>query len=189
MTDDPDREGSGSDEGDSPQPHGGQPRHDASQPAPAPTVGRVRAWIVSWIAMNVVWQVLVASLDFWETLAGLVAAAFAATAVEAVREQNFVEFRPEWSFFQPMLSAVWRTFAETPLVLALVWRRFVRREHVAGRFYTVPLELPDDRGRAAAKRSLFTIGHSISPNAYVVGYDEPTKVALMHEMIPRRRRE
>jgi hypothetical protein len=147
-------------------------------------VRRARSWLAWFGVLNVLWLVLISAFDTAETVLGIFASALGATAAQAVLEQRLVAFRPRarWWLAAGRLPA--RTVVETGLVFGALWRR-LRGERVEGRFRAVPFPVSDDPARASAARFVRTLGESIAPNRYVVGFDEETQTLLIHELVAR----
>jgi hypothetical protein len=88
---------------------------------------RVLAWLAWFAALNLLWLLLISAWVVEEEILGVFAAALAATAAEAVREQGVAGFRPRarWLRRAPVLP--WAALRESSLVLGALAR------HVSGR--------------------------------------------------------
>jgi multisubunit Na+/H+ antiporter MnhE subunit len=155
-------------------------------PAPGPAVagGRVAPprsvvrRLVSFALLVLMWFGLSASASAGELIAAFAVAA-AATLGHAQLSSSRGGARVRW---------VWRALREWPrriisdarIVLAAV----SRAPRHAGGFRIIPL---DANSPAALAWSI--VGTSISPNAYVVGYDRAARGMLVHELVPGQRRD
>jgi hypothetical protein len=144
--------------------------------------GRVTAWLAWFVVLNLLWLLLISAWIWEEAILGLFAAAVAATAAEAVREQGVAGFRlrPRWLRQASVLP--WRALRESGLVLAALARQVMGRGRVQGRFRLVSVQLPADPDEQAAKRALLTAGESFAPNSYVLTIDARRGLMLKHEL-------
>ena len=148
------------------------------------TRGRVVGWL-SWFAvLNLLWLLLISAWVPEEEMLGLLAAALAATAAEAVREQPMAGFRirARWLWRAGVLP--WRALRESGLVLSALARQLTGRGVARGSFRLVPVTLPADPREQATRRALLTAGESFSPNSYVLTIDTRKRVLLKHELVP-----
>jgi hypothetical protein len=146
--------------------------------------GRVRGWLGWFAALNVLWLVFISAWVLEEAILGLFAAAVAATAAEAVREQGLAGFRPRARWLWPARVLPWRAVRESGLVLVALARHLTGRATVRGSFRVVPVALPEDRHEQAAKRALLTAGESFGANSYVLYIDNREGLMLIHELVP-----
>jgi multisubunit Na+/H+ antiporter MnhE subunit len=144
---------------------------------------RVVGWLAWFVVLSALWLVFISAWVLAEEVLGVFAAAVAATAAQAVREQGLAGFRvrPRWLWHARVLP--WRAVRETGIVLTALARRVTGRAPVRGRFRVVPVTLPHDAREEAAKRALLTIGESFAPNTYVVSIDDKAKLMLTHELV------
>jgi hypothetical protein len=154
---------------------GGSERHDVR--------GRVVGWLGWFAVLNLLWLVFISAWVLEEAILGLFAAAVAATAAEAVREQGVAGFRPRIRWLWRARVLPWRAVRESGLVLAALARQVTNRAPVRGRFRVVPVALPDDPHEQAAKRALLTVGESFAPNSYVLTIDNRKGLMLTHELV------
>jgi hypothetical protein len=154
---------------------GGSERHDVR--------GRVVGWLGWFAVLNLLWLVFISAWVLEEAIIGLFAAAVAATAAEAVREQGVAGFRPRIRWLWRARVLPWRAVRESGLVLAALARQVRNRAPVRGRFRVVPVALPDDPHEQAAKRALLTVGESFAPNSDVLTIDNRKGLMLTHELV------
>jgi hypothetical protein len=146
--------------------------------------GRVIGWLAWFAVLNLLWLVLISAWVLEEAILGLFAAAVAATAAEAVREQGLAGFRPRARWLWRARVLPWRAVRESGVVLVALARDLTGRAPVRGRFRLVPVALPDDPDEQAAKRALLTVGESFAPNSYVLTIDNRKGLMLTHELVP-----
>ena len=145
--------------------------------------GRVIAWLAWFAGLNLLWLLLISAWVTEEAILGLFAAAVAATAAEAVREQGVAGFRPRARWLRRALPLPWRGLRESALVLTALMRQVTGRGPVRGSFRLVPVRLPDDPNEQTAKRALLTAGESFAPNSYVLAIDNRKRLMLKHELL------
>jgi Na+/H+ ion antiporter subunit len=119
-----------------------------------------------------------------EIVAGVAAAAVAATAVEVIRRRGVVRFRPDPRWLGRAAGLPWQTLAEFGRLMAALWRALVLRRRVVGRFSEVPFRVGGNDSRSAARRAVFTAGASFAPNTYVVDFDRGKGTVLVHQLLP-----
>jgi hypothetical protein len=100
---------------------------------------RLAHWFTGWIALVLLWQLFVNTFALPEVLAGLVAAAIAATAAEVVRGQGLIHFRPRLRWLVRARRLPLAVIVDCRVVMGVLWRRLVRREPVKGVFTASPL--------------------------------------------------
>ncbi len=143
--------------------------------------------LASGTALAGLWLLIVGTKALLEVYAGLIAAAIAAVALEAVRRQGLLRFRPElrWVARAAAIPA-WAVFDFGVVMLALA-RSLTRRRLVEGTFLAVPFPAGDERARYAFRRALATAAGTINPNAIVVDIDRERSLALLHTIDTRRK--
>lgn len=122
---------------------------------------RVTAWLAWFAVLNVLWLVFISAWVLEEAILGLFAAAVAATAAEAVREQGLAGFRPRARWLWRARVLPWRAVRESGLVLVALAGLLTGRNRFRGRFRVVPVALPDEPHVQAAKRALLTAGEVV----------------------------
>jgi multisubunit Na+/H+ antiporter MnhE subunit len=144
----------------------------------------VRAWIGWFVALNLLWLLLVSSFVVAEQVLGLAASAVAATAAVAVGRQRLIRFRPRLRWLYAYRRLPLRAVSETWLVLGALLRQLAGGRPARGRFFTVPVSLPEDPDQSATKRALLTAGESFPPNSYVLEIDTKQGLMLVHRLVP-----
>jgi hypothetical protein len=144
---------------------------------------RIKGWLAWFVALNVLWLVLISAWVVEEEILGLFAAAIGATAAEAVREQRLTGFRMRARWLLKARELPWRTVRESALVLRALLGQATGRAPVQGSFRVVEVTLPDDHDEQVAKRALLTVGEGFAPNSYVLAIDNRRGVMLTHELV------
>lgn len=145
--------------------------------------GRLAHWFAWWIALVLLWQLFVNTFAMPEVLAGLGAAAIAATAAEIVREQGLIHFRPQLRWLVRARKLPLAVIVDCGVVMGALWRRVGRREPVKGAFTAFPFVSGGDDAEAAARRALYVLAISLTPNTFVIGIDRENDVMLVHQLV------
>jgi hypothetical protein len=144
-------------------------------------VSTIGFWALWWLVLFGIWEAMVGTGESTETVAGAVAAAFAALLAEAVRRQGLFAVRVErrallWIGLVPLRIVSGFAAVSWVLLERLAGKR------VQGRYRAVPFPAgradPDSRGR----RVLATLVGSVGPNTIVVDLDCERGLALRHEL-------
>jgi multisubunit Na+/H+ antiporter MnhE subunit len=146
----------------------------------------VSAWLIVWGACFALWVLLTSTVDRTELLTGAVAAAIAASAFEVMREHGAPRARPRWSWLKPAPLIPLLVVRDTLTVFTELVRQLRGGRRRPGRLHAVALpDIGDDAERKA--RHLFvTIGVSLSPNTYVIGFEPDRNEMLVHQLVPTR---
>jgi hypothetical protein len=131
------------------------------------------------------WMLLVFKTEPAEIVAGAVAAAFAATGAELVRYRGYAPFSPDLRWWRVLLRVPGEVVADTWRMLRLLILHFARGEPVGGRFRIVHFgSCAGDDPRSQARRVVATWLGAISPNTYILGFDEQKDAAVLHQLVP-----
>jgi len=144
---------------------------------------RLTHWFAWWAALVLLWQLFVNTFATPEVLVGLVAAAIAATAAEIVRGQGLVHFRPRARWLLRARKLPLAVIIDCRVVMGALWRRLARLEPVTGAFTAVPFSSGGDDAEAAARRALYVMAISLTPNTFVIGIDRENDVMLVHQLV------
>lgn len=140
----------------------------------------VRSFLGWWVALTVLWWLLVFKTETAELVAGVIAGAVSAFALELVRVRGSTRFafRPAWIC---CLAGVPRE------VLVETWwlvRVLARGEPIEGSIRCVPYAGARDRSpEGAGRRALAKWRGSVAPNTLVIGFAEQADVALVHQLV------
>jgi multisubunit Na+/H+ antiporter MnhE subunit len=139
------------------------------------------AWWGTFVGL---WLLLVGEITGSEGLAGMVAAALAATALQVVRARGPARSlpRPRCWLGVPRLSGL--VLRDSGRLMVELWRSLSARRPARGVFVTMPLRAEDGEGCAAWRAVLIT-ALSLAPNTYVVGVDADAHTALVHRLVLR----
>jgi multisubunit Na+/H+ antiporter MnhE subunit len=141
-------------------------------------------WLAAWVLLFALWMLLAGTLALSEILVGMAAAAVAATAVEAVRRQGLVRFRPDPRWLLRAWRLPWRTVREFVSLSVALGRSLTARRRVSGRFVALPFRVGGNDSRSSARRAVLTFGASFAPNTYVVDFDRSEQRMLVHQLLP-----
>jgi multisubunit Na+/H+ antiporter MnhE subunit len=147
--------------------------------------GRRWLWraLAVWAGLFGLWMLLAGSVAASEIVVGLLAAAIAAAAVEVVRRQGLVRFRPDPRWLLRVRFIPWRTVREFAMVTGALGRSLLGRR-VVGRFIAVDAPVRGSDGRSVARRALMAVGASVAPNSYVVDFDRQGGRIIVHQLVP-----
>ncbi len=113
----------------------------------------------------------------------MLAAAVAAIAATAVRQQCGIRYavKPRW--LAHFLTLPWKVLSDCFVVLAAIcWRPFFARG--SGRSSEWEFNPGNDQAESKARRALVTAAVSLAPNTFVVGIDRENHRLLVHELVP-----
>jgi multisubunit Na+/H+ antiporter MnhE subunit len=145
---------------------------------------RVGFWVAWYVPLVVLWLAFVDTFARQEVIAGLVAAAVAATAAELVRSQELVRFRLDPRWLRGLPGLPWQVLRDTWLLTVALWRHCTGHP-VRGVFRVVPFPSEADDNRSAARRALVTVLASVAPNTVVVGVGGDEGELLVHQLVPQ----
>jgi hypothetical protein len=114
---------------------------------------------------------------------GLAAATIATVALEVVRAQRLLNFRPERATFFRALGSL----ADVPYDFGVVtWeliRALARRKRVAGAYAEVSFSAGEPgRAQHAWRRAISIVAGTVGPNTIVVNIDAEQNTALVHSL-------
>ena len=142
-------------------------------------------WLGWWALCLGLWMLLVFKTELAEVVAGAVAAAFGATAVELVLARGYAPFSGSMRWARALLRLPREVTVDTWLLTRALWRQLARREPIQGRFRVVHLPgTSGDDPRSEARRAAVKWLGSVSPNAYVIGVDEGRELVLIRQLAP-----
>jgi hypothetical protein len=142
-------------------------------------------WLGWWATCFGLWMLLVFKTELAEVALGAVAAALAATGAELVRSHGYTPFLPELRWWRRLLRLPREVTVDMWLMTRALARHALGREQIDGRFRIVHFEGgASGDPRAEARRAAAKWLGCVSPNTYVVGFDERSKVAVVHQLVP-----
>lgn len=146
----------------------------------------VIAWLITWAASMVLWLWLTATKNVSEAIAGAGAATIAATVFEVVREKEAPRFRPRlgWLKRAPLVPVL--VLRDTVVVFVELTRQLRGGRRGRGCLHVLSLPEAHDEAEASAFHLLATVGISVTPNTYVIGFDHERREVLVHQLRPAR---
>jgi hypothetical protein len=141
---------------------------------------RIAAWLAWFACLFVLWLGLVGTVQQTELLAGLFAAAIAASSAEVVRSLGLFDFRVEWRWLRQLWKPLVRVVPEFLLVLLVLFRP--RR----GQLRTLDFPVGGQRAVDAGRRAFAVLAGSLAPNRLVIDVDPEAGGALVHDLVPER---
>jgi hypothetical protein len=164
---------------------GGSPLRRRQERALETPLERLVFGLVWWAIGLGLWMLLVFKTEPAEIVAGALAAALAATGAELVRARGYAPFSPDPRWWRTLLPLPRAVVVDTWLMLRLLLRHFARGEPVEGRFRIVHFEACAGRDpRRQARRAVATWLGGLSPNTYVLGFDEGRDAVVLHQLVP-----
>ena len=140
---------------------------------------RVAAWLAWFGGLLILWLLLVGTIAHTEVIAGLGAAAVAATAAEVVRSLGLLDFRVERKWLARTPRQLLRAVPDFFLVLGTIVRP--RR----GTFRTIPFPTGGERAVDHGRRAWAGLAGSLAPNRLVVDVDPEAGEGLVHDLVRR----
>ena len=163
-------------------PLAGEPRERRYR---TPVVRRAGSWLVWWVLMMSLWVMIDDSINTDELLAGAGTAALAAFFAEVVTYQAAARFRMRIDWVVPALRLPGQVMQDMVTVYVALWRRLVHGEQPPSAFEEVPTPFGDDSPEGVTRRVLLIGGHSLAPNAFVLGIDKDTDLMVVHRLVSR----
>jgi hypothetical protein len=136
------------------------------------------AWLAWFGGLFVLWLMFVGTVAQVELIAGLCAAAIAATAAEVVRSQGLLNFRVEARWLARGARQLLSVVPDFFVVLAAIARR------PRGTFRTFEFPAGGRRAVDNGRRAWAALTGSLAPNRLVVDVDPETGEALVHDLVP-----
>ena len=144
-----------------------------------PAVARFVIWTC---ALEILWLMLVGTIQSTELVAGAIASAVAALFVEALRRLDLLEFSPSLRIVARAWSIPQQVVFDFALVGWVLVRSLARGRRVRGEF--VRIEYPMEPGRTGRfQRALAATLENETANGIVVDLDDGT--ALLHSLDTR----
>jgi hypothetical protein len=166
----------------------GDPRRRGRMKAPPRTPRqRIVYWLGWWAFSFALWMVLVFKTELAEIVAGAVAAAFSATAVEAVRSRGRVPFAPDPKWVLSLWRLPPQVVVDCWLLTKALWRRIAHGVPIEGGFRVVQFGCETDDPRSQARRATAKWLGGVGPNTYVVGFEEAHDAVLIRQLVKTKR--
>ena len=143
--------------------------------------GKSTRFLLMWPLFTAVYLLITGGFEKEEIVAGAVAglgAAFLSLGL-GVQFDRTVLLKPRWLIL--LLRIPWAMLAETWLLMTALLRK-LGGEDVRGKFITVPCAAGRNDLHGAALEAYMTFGICITPNSYLVYYDQKTGQALIRQL-------
>ena len=146
--------------------------------------GRLKFWLAWWIALTLLYDLLVFKTEPAELVAGVICGAVSATAAEVVRTRGDVHFAPGFGWVRALPPLTRDVVTQTLAMVPLVWRA-ARGERIHGRMRCIAFPDAARKGtEGLTRRAVEKFFGSVAPNSYVVGFDERHRVVVVHQLEP-----
>jgi hypothetical protein len=144
----------------------------------------VRFWLLWWVSLTVLYDLLVFKTEAAELIAGALCGAVSATGAELVRTRGGIQFAPGFGWLRAVPALAREVVVDTLRMVPLLWRA-ARGERVHGRMRYIAFPGAGRKGpEATTRRALEKFLGSIAPNSFVVGFDEGHDVVVIHQLEP-----
>jgi hypothetical protein len=145
---------------------------------------RVLFWLVWWAICFALWLLLVFKTELLEFLAGAIAAAMAATAVELVRSRGYAPFAGDLRWVRAYLRLPREVAVDCFVLARALWLQLTGKKTIQGRFRVIHFEgCAGDDPRSEARRATAKWIGGVAPNTYVIGFDEERDSVLVHQLV------
>lgn len=143
---------------------------------------RSAAWASGWFLASLLYLLLIDTTDLPELIAGVGAAALAATGFELAREQDLAGLTARLAWLRRVHRPLLRAPADIVTVSWVAVRQLVRPRAVNGQFRSVPFRGGEDARLEVGKRALAQSLGSFAPNTIVIGVDAERELLLGHQL-------
>src|SRR5205807_8518728 len=126
-------------------------------------------WGIEWLLMMVLWFAFVWKVELGEILAGIVAAALAATGFTAIRRSRFAKFQPRARWLLEFWREPGYVISGTAIIFWVLLRRLIFQKKPASLLRSIPFDAGGPTARSAARRALALALTTIGPNSIVIG--------------------
>jgi hypothetical protein len=139
-----------------------------------------------WLALFGWWVVLVGTNAGLELIAGACAAALGALLAYGIRRAGLLRFRFEGASLMKALKGPLKIPKELGVVLWALVLHLAGVRHVSSRYRAFLFPAGGDDPTSRGRRAVAVEADSLSPNTLPLDVDRERKVALRHELDPRR---
>jgi multisubunit Na+/H+ antiporter MnhE subunit len=139
-----------------------------------------------WLALFGWWLALVGTNSGLELIAGAGAGLLGALLALAVRRSGLLRFRFEARWLAKTLKVPWRVVYELGAVFWALALHLVGLRRLNSRYRAFDFPAGGDDPTSRGRRAVAAAADSLSPNTMPVDVDRERKVALRHELDPRR---
>jgi hypothetical protein len=145
---------------------------------------RALFWLVWWLVCLGLYLLLVFEFELLEVLAGMVAAAFAATAAELVRSRGYAPFAADPRWLGKLLRLPREVLEDCFVLARALALQVTGRKRIEGSFRVIHFEgCSGDDPRSESRRAVAKWLGGMAPNTYVIGFDEKRDSVLVHQLV------
>jgi hypothetical protein len=145
---------------------------------------RALFWLGWWVLCLGLWMLLVFKTELLELFAGMVAAAFAATAVELVRSLGYAPFAGDPRWLKALLRLPGEVIVDCFVLTRALWLHLTGKKKIQGSFRVIHFEgSSGEDPRSEARRAVAKWLGGVGPNTYVIGFDEKRNIVLLHQLV------
>jgi multisubunit Na+/H+ antiporter MnhE subunit len=138
---------------------------------------------LEFLFLLLLWMIFVSELRWHELEIGIAAALLATIGNWVVTEEGLAAFRPRARWVLLGLWEPWYVVKGMVVVFRELWRTFTGVQP-EGRFKAVAYQYGGADPMSTAKRALFAVYVTVSPDTIVVGLDRDQQIALLHQVGP-----
>jgi len=135
------------------------------------------------LAVASLWLLFAAAFNVQEIIAAVAAGLLAAAAGHTLRVRTGHRQSGFWRWFRYIPSIVLKGLADC-WTLTVILCRMLAGRHRRGKFRRISFKYGSDDPDDVGRRILATIGTTLQPNSYVVGFNREKGEVLIHELDP-----
>jgi hypothetical protein len=147
-------------------------------------VKHVRAFVVWWIALFLLWLLLVGQWNREQAVAAAIAATIAAGTAEFARSRTGFGAPLPPRLLARVPGALGMVFVDFGIVAWALVAGVARRRIVRGELVTRELPRGSWVTQGTGPRAWTALVASYSPNAYVVDVDPEARTVVLHDLVP-----
>lgn len=139
-----------------------------------------------WLALFGWWVVLAGTNSGLELLAGACAGLIGAVLALALRRSGLLSYRFESRWIAKLAVVPWKIVRELAIVFWALALHMAGQRRLSGRYRAFEFPAGGDDPTSRGRRALAVEGDALSSNTIPVDVDRKRKVALRHELDPKR---
>ena len=149
-------------------------------------MGTAVFFLLWWLALFGWWIVLVATNSGLELLAGACAGLIGAGLALALRRSGLLRYRFESRWLAKTLVVPWKIVKELAIVFWALALHMAGQRRLSSRYRAFEFPAGGDDPPSRGRRALAVEADALSSNTIPVDVDRKRKVALRHELDPKR---
>jgi hypothetical protein len=149
-------------------------------------VGTALFLLLWWLALFGWWVVLAGTNSGLELLAGACAGLIGAVLALALRRSGLLSYRFESRWIAKLAVVPWKIVRELAIVFWALALHMAGQRQLSGRYRAFEFPAGGDDPTSRGRRALAVEGDALSSNTIPVDVDRKRKVALRHELDPKR---